>query len=170
MQESKKRTIIAFVLATLAGTAAHFGYDLFPNLLTALLCPVAESVWEHGKLLFWPGLAGALWLSRKEGGLAGRLAGVVISFAVLQGVGYLYCVALGGEQDWVNIGIYIAAMALLFWLPKPLEKGLRGRGAEAFAILCVFIAVLLCVFTFYPPSSPLFADLSARRTWTVIPV
>lgn len=170
MEEGKKRTIMAFVLATLAGTALHFGYDFFPNLLTALICPVVESVWEHGKLLFWPGLVGALWLARKEGGLSSRLAAIVLSFAALQVVGYLYCVTLGGQRDWINIALYIAAMALLFWLPTPLDKWLQGRGTAAFAALCVFIAVLLCVFTFYPPKTLLFADLSAYRTWSVIPV
>ncbi len=170
VQEGKKRTILAFVLATLAGTALHFGYDFFPNLLTALFCPVVESVWEHGKLLFWPGLIGTLWLSRTEGGVSSRLAAIVLSFAALQTVGCLYCVTLGGQQDWVNIGLYIISMALLFWLPAPLDKWLQGRGTGIFAVLCVFIAILLCVFTFYPPDTLLFADLSAYRTWTVIPV
>jgi hypothetical protein len=46
------------------GAALHFLYEAVPNPLTALISPINESVWEHLKLLFWPMLLTAFWLSQ----------------------------------------------------------------------------------------------------------
>ena len=59
----KRSYFIAAIVAAAAGTALHFLYEVSPNLISALLSPVNESVWEHLKLLYWPTLAAALVLS-----------------------------------------------------------------------------------------------------------
>jgi len=41
-------TIIAFILAF----PLHFLYDKFPNILTSIIAPVNESIWEHMKIIF----------------------------------------------------------------------------------------------------------------------
>lgn len=49
----KRSYFIAAIVAAAAGTALHFLYEVSPNLISALLSPVNESVWEHLKLLYW---------------------------------------------------------------------------------------------------------------------
>lgn len=41
-------TVILFLLCNLL----HFGYDIFPNFITSIFCPVNESIWEHLKMIF----------------------------------------------------------------------------------------------------------------------
>ena len=62
----KKRFWLAFGIAVLAGTGLHFLYDVCPVPLVDLFAPVNESVWEHLKLFFWPTLAAAFVLTRKN--------------------------------------------------------------------------------------------------------
>lgn len=169
MSDEKKRVIIGFVLAALAGTALHFLYSFFPSPLTALLSPVAESVWEHVKLVYFPGLAAALWLSRKDGRLGERMLGLLAGCLTVLVLGYVYCVLLDGRAAVVNIGIYLVAVILVFWLPYPLERWLRGRWAELFLLLVIALGGAIVLFTFLPPDHPLYADLSVVNTWTVIP-
>ena len=63
MVYKKKQLLLAFVLAVLAGAGLHFVYGPCPQGVTALFSPVNESIWEHVKILFWPYLAAAVWLT-----------------------------------------------------------------------------------------------------------
>ena len=67
MPRMDRRTWIAFVIAALAGSGLHFLHTLLPCPVTALIAPVSESLWEHLKILFWPGLIASLVLARLEG-------------------------------------------------------------------------------------------------------
>ncbi len=49
--------IIIFVLSFLI----HFGYDVFPNSISALFFPVNESIWEHMKMLYTSIILGGLF-------------------------------------------------------------------------------------------------------------
>ena len=66
MSRISKAALLAFAVATLAGSCLHFVYALFPNGLTAVLAPVNESIWEHLKILVWPCVLGAVPLLRRE--------------------------------------------------------------------------------------------------------
>ena len=68
----KKVFFLTAVVASLAGAALHFLHDALPNVLTALISPVNESVWEHLKLLYWPMLLSGFFLSRQAGKEARR--------------------------------------------------------------------------------------------------
>ncbi len=48
LKRAIKNTIIIFLLCSLL----HFGYDIFPNFITSIFCPVNESIWEHLKMIF----------------------------------------------------------------------------------------------------------------------
>ena len=85
--------IAAALICAVLGTLWHFLYDWFPCALTALLCPVNESVWEHLKLLYFPPLACAVFLSLRvrcpqRSFWSGVLAGVLLSAALLTGSFY----------------------------------------------------------------------------------
>ena len=55
-----KRYILGFFTAAAAAAALWLLHRTFPCPLTALLTPVNGSLWEMGKLLFWPYLPAAL--------------------------------------------------------------------------------------------------------------
>lgn len=47
-----KRTITNTTIIFLLCSLLHFGYDIFPNFVTSIFCPVNESIWEHLKMIF----------------------------------------------------------------------------------------------------------------------
>lgn len=169
MSGEKKSGLLAFVLASLAGVLLHFVYHFFPSPFTALFSPVAESVWEHIKLVYFPGLVASVLLARRWGCLGERMLALLAGCAVTLALGYLYCIVWGGKGMWVNILIYLLSMALVFWLPKPLEARLQGRWSELFLLLAIALGGAIWLFTFLPPDHILYADLSGVNTWTVIP-
>ena len=51
MNLSKTKIFSTITIFTLC-FVFHFGYDVFPNSITAIFFPVNESIWEHMKMLF----------------------------------------------------------------------------------------------------------------------
>lgn len=47
-----KKSIINTTIIFLLCSLFHFGYDIFPNFITSIFCPVNESIWEHLKMIF----------------------------------------------------------------------------------------------------------------------
>lgn len=169
MNAEKKTTLTAFVLTALAGAALHFLYTFLPCTLTALVAPVSESVWEHIKLIYFPGLVAASILTHRYGKLGARMAALLLGCLATEGLGYLYCIVLGGENMAVTIGIYVLSVILVFALPNLLEARLQGRWSELFLLLVIALGGAILLFTFLPPDHILYADLSATNTWSVIP-
>jgi len=168
-----KKVWLAFGLSLLAGVVLHFVYDWFPNPVTALIAPVNESLWEHAKLLFWPLTVTAFCLcGGKMQALAARLLAAVAASLSVVAAGYIYHILLRGEALAVDVVLYAAAMALGFWLAEPLEKWTvtPGRQKLAVALTCI-MAVLFIWFTYAPPETVIFADLTGGvRTFLTIPV
>jgi len=167
---SKRSLALTFLAAVLAGVCMHFLYFLFPNPITALFAPVNESLWEHCKLVFWPGLAAALWLTRgRPGALRPWLFFLPIQCALLLALGYSYHILLGGEALWVDILIYLLVM-LLGFTAAPLFSGPFNGWKWNLPLLAIAaLGLLLLIFTLYPPDSILFADLSGAPTWHTLP-
>ena len=136
------RLLLAFVVTTVAGACLHFLYDLLPNPVTALFSPVNESLWEHGKILFWPYLAAMLVLTRRgaPGCRTPWLLTAPLMVCAMLAAGWLYHFTLGGEAMAVDIGIYVAVMALGFLLPQlsgayqlsdePSAQGIAAQGTQ----------------------------------------
>ena len=160
MYLSSRRLLCAFLITTLAGGPLHFLYDCFPNPVTALFSPVNESLWEHGKLIFWPILAAALFLNRSHPRYVKPwLVSLPVLLALMLGVGCLYHVAWGGEAMWVDLLLYAVLMALGFWLPTRFSPPFQG-GLWAVPVLwTVVLGILFALFTLRPPGSILFQVL-----------
>ena len=166
------RLLLAFAVTTVAGACLHFLYDLLPNPVTALFSPVNESLWEHGKILFWPYLAAMLVLTRRgaPGCRTPWLLTAPLMVCAMLAAGWLYHFTLGGEAMAVDIGIYVAVMALGFLLPQALEGSCEHPFWGTLAVLAVLaLAAAMILFTFLPPDCPLFLDLSGVNTWSTIP-
>ena len=173
MEKSTKKLILYYLTAAAAGILLHFLFQWLPNPVLALVSPVRESVWEHVKLLYVPLLGAALLLDR--GGGSGRtpwlLSGLVTCLAML-GTGYLYHIILRGESLYVDLALYFVLLAMGFLLPRMLWPLCEWPGTDKAAVaLSALLGDLIVWFTFFPPDTALFADLSgAVRTFLTIPV
>lgn len=161
-----KRDWKLIALTVLMGVGLHFLFDWWPSILTEFFAPVSESIWEHGKLTFWP-LLGVFAL-RGRGAQAQRwlLAAVLATLALLL-AGWTYHVALGGTELWVDLVLYVLSILLGFLLAAllPLEAD-----ALPFAIgTAVVFAALLVAFTLNPPSGTLFNDPALADAWVNLP-
>ena len=160
-----------FVVATLSGACLHFLYVLFPNLLTALIAPVNESLWEHVKILFWPGAVATLYLYKKEPDAhwAPRLLCLVVACAAMLGIGYVYHVVLGGDALSFDLCLYVLLMAAVVLLPAHCKLHLPDRVVRLALPLTVVLAAAILLFTFLPPDCILFYDLSGAPSWARLP-
>lgn len=167
MVYGKTQLLLAFVLTALAGAGLHFVYGLCPNGVTALFSPVNESIWEHGKILFWPYLAAAVWLSwgRPTGLRPWLLTGVGICLMMF-GIGYLLHVVLGWNSLAADLVLYVALLALGFWLPTQMAGPFSGLRWRLPALLAAVLVLGMVWFTFHPPQGALFADLSQEQMET----
>lgn len=150
------------------GTLFHFLYELLGgSRQRGILAPVNESVWEHGKLVLWPGTIWWFlgWVLRKpapretearrwfSGALASLLAGV----AAVSLLYYFYTQAFGQELLWVDILILPAADAG----PRAglhLCGGVRPRSGVRLLLLFLALFLLFLYLTYFPPHIPWFQD------------
>ena len=174
MEKSTKKLILYYLIAAAAGVLLHFLYQWLPNPALALISPVRESVWEHVKLLYFPLLGAALLMGRggKGTGRTPWLLSAVFVCAALVGTGYLYHILLRGESLYVDLALYFVLMAVGFLLPRVLWPLCEWPGTDkAAAVLAALLGALIVWFTFFPPDTALFADLSgAVWTFLTIPV
>lgn len=148
----------------LLGMALHFLYQAIPNAGTALFSPICESLWEHGKLVFWPYLLAALWLNRgRPGGMRPWLLTLPLLCVFMLVLGCGLHIVLGGAAVWVDILLYIVTMALGFWLPTRFSGPFHGVMWALPVVLAVLLGMLIGLFTLWPPQGLLFEDLSAAE-------
>lgn len=162
MYYEKKTILMAFLLASLAGIVLHFVYHWVPSPLVAIIAPVSESLWEHSKLIFYPGLVAAVVLSwNRPKGLAPWLLAVVASCVAMLAVAYFFHIILDMHSLPFDIGLYFASMFLLFWLAPRLDFIFQGRWTWVAIVLAVGFWVLLVIFSFAPPQGNLFQNHAA---------
>ena len=135
-----------FVLA--ACVICHFLYRLTgENPLVGLFCPVSESVWEHGKLLFFPFLLAAcaeclllpppllrFW--------AAKSCALLLGPALMIAFYYTYTGMFGVHSLWVDIASCFAWVLVMFAVSRRLMQS--GGPAPARGLLCCVGAAGLC--------------------------
>lgn len=150
----------------IVGSLLHFIFEWSGDWKPlALIAAVNESVWEHLKLAFWPGVFWAVieyrplknhtqnFLLAKTAFLYLAPAFIIISF-------YTYTGIIGRHILFVDIALFVAATVLgqavsykLLTRPYPLKTLNKA------AVVClVLILAAFSAFTFYPPELPLFMD------------
>lgn len=171
MSRLSRPILLTFAAAVVVGACLHFLYDLFPCTLTALIAPVSESLWEHGKLLYWPSLAVALLTVPTEGRRlwGARACSLLLGMAFMLVVGFLYHIPLGGESLLFDIVLYVLSMAICLLLPYLLDAPVLHKRQDLFLLLALALGAALVVFTFLPPTGLLFTDLSGVNTWSIYP-
>ena len=168
MQKFLRRwQLVGFVFTSVAGTILHFLYDWSgKNGLIAAVSAVNESTWEHMKLLFVPmflfALVEYLFLGDKyQNFWFSKAAGMLLGLTLIPVIFYTWKGVLGPSPDWVNISIYFVAAAAAFSLDTRLLMKGWGSGKllqAASLVMLLLLALGFLLWTFAPPSLPLFRD------------
>lgn len=159
----------AFMVAL--GSALHFVFDWSGGWRPlAIIAAVNESIWEHLKLAFWPGV---LWaaiaplpagVARAEA-LAARGVTLPVTAALIVVIFTTYTTMLGRNLLPVDIGTFVLAILLgqlcAAWL---LGRGaMQGRALRTAALLLLALQVVAYgLFTFQPPDHWLFIETSTQ--------
>lgn len=155
-----------FVFTSVAGTLLHFVYDWSNKcILFAPFSAINESVWEHMKLLFFPMLIFALaeshYIGRQYPSFwCAKLTGIVSGLTLVPVLYYTYTGAFGVSADWFNIAIFFLAAAAAYILETRILKHVSRccLSTQMSLTLLSIIALSFVVFTFAPPSIPLFKE------------
>ena len=163
----RTRIIIRYLFVALLGIFLHYAYELSGgNPIVGLFAPINESIWELLKLLFFPMLALTVWdlftsyrnnlnfLPPRTIGILAGLAFIVIFYYTLTGI-------IGKDIAWINIVIYLLAVAYAFWLEKRICARRRNLSITwTIFVLGIFI-ILFIIFTIAPPALGIFIPMVA---------
>lgn len=154
------------VFIVLVGSAFHFVFAWTAGWRpVALIAAVNESIWEHLKLAFWPGLFWALLPQKAyDLHLTERLAVKALTLALtavlIVVVFKSYTAILGRNLLLLDIGTFVLAVLagqiVSAWLAV---RGLRGPVLLTLGLTLLIIQLFAyAFFTFYPPDFWLFVD------------
>lgn len=160
----KKRIIIDAIIVTLLSALLHGIYEMWPNVLTSILFPVNESIWEHGKLiliaflLLYP-INKLIFKETKNGLYSNVVTGIiciVLTYLIFTPI-FLYILKTNDNMV-VTIGIYVICIILSLIIR---EKFIRSPFENAYILGLVFAICALIIFgilTYNPIKKPIFYD------------
>jgi len=180
---SRTRSILIFELGGAAfmvavGSAMHFLFELasgWPPL--ALIAAVNESIWEHLKLAFWPGLfwAGVAPLPtglRRREVLAAKGPGLLVTAVLIVAIFTTYVTILGHNLLALDIGTFVFAIMIGQALSGFL---LIGGAFQHHAFIHAGLGLLglqviaYSLFTYLPPDHWLFIEASSELRGIPVP-
>ena len=154
-------TIIAFILTFIL----HNLYTNIPNIITSIIVPVNESIWEHMKLLFTSilisGVIQKLIVKYKKldinnvciSNFTGAITSIIIFLIV-----YLPIYNLIGKDFTITIIIMLLSIIIAEYISY-LIMNKKDLKMENHAILFVIIVyIIFFILTIYPPRNSLFID------------
>lgn len=159
-----------FIIAL--GSLLHFTYEAAGQAWWAgIFSAMSESVWEHLKLAFWPGLLWTLFLwlgpiGRPNNFWSGRAASLVLMPLIIALGYYGYTAMLGGHFLVLDLTLFVFAVACGQAAALGFYKGASLRdGVEAAAIAAVVLmAIAFSTLSFIGPDVPLFEDPSEHAS------
>lgn len=154
--------LCSFVLAVAVGAALHFLYPIWPNWGTAILAPVNESIWEHGKLIFWPSLA--VLLLARDGKRVERCGCLLLAVAGMLALGWFYHDVLGGTKLAFDLILYGLMMAIALLLPGRVT--LDHKWDLPLTVLTALLGAAYLIFTLLPPGCGVFLAPVWAESWT----
>jgi hypothetical protein len=167
--EARKKMLIwemvGIPLIFAAGSALHFVFE-WTGFWTpiAAIAPVNESVWEHFKLSFWPGLlyaaiewpfvgrqANNFWVAKSVG---------LLLMSVTVGVGFYAYTAIWASSLIPNVALLAVGIAVGQWVSYRIAIAGRCRRWIAISALVVLVLLMAVFITFgyVPPRMFLFLD------------
>ena len=163
MKGLKVYIIKGLIFVSVLGTLFHFAYEWSGNnVFVGLFTPVNESIWEHTKLLFFPMLIYSLYLRVKvsteypcinSSMILGTLSGIALIIVLY----YTYSGIIGFNVAFADILIfYISVIASFYIVYKTTLSCVVDSYSNILQIIQIAIICLFILFTFSPPSIPLF--------------
>lgn len=169
--KSTSRAIIGWellgaVFIVVVGSALHFAFGWTGGWLPmALIAAVNESIWEHLKLAFWPGLLwGLLPQKHLQSALLERLAakgfGLMLAAVLIVMTFTGYTAILGDNLLILDIATFVFAVLA----GQALAAILRIYGLSGSKLLPVGLSLLIsqlaayALFTYFPPDFWLFIE------------
>lgn len=154
-----------YLFTVLLGSLLHFVYGWTSGSpIAALFGSVNESTFEHMKLFFFPAFLYALYEGRyfrdEPGYWCVKLLGIVYGTILIPVLFYTVNGCFGKTPDVLNIAIFfLSAAGAFLYETRQFKRGDVDcrSGKTALLLLCV-LSVLFWVFTFRPPTIPLFRD------------
>ena len=117
-----RTSFVGFLFAVIAGSLLHFAFAASGgNTLVGAFTPVNESVWEHLKLLLFSAVAFSVveffvYGRNRPAFFAAKSLSVVIGLAAIVMLFYTYTGIAGRNYLAADIGIFIASVALTYYL------------------------------------------------------
>ena len=169
--------ILSLIVLTGAGFVFHFINDWTGNFFwTAFLAPVNESIWEHLKLLYMPGifwlLFSLLFFGRRLPSVfpAAQLAGILTGLLWITTAYYTLFGITGRHWMVTDIGIFILSCILceevtVICCCQPDVAVIVGGswGKTILFVLALLLGLCFIQFTYAPPKLPFFLDASSGR-------
>lgn len=162
-----KTSFVGFLFTVIAGSLLHFAFVASGgNTLVGAFTPVNEGVWEHLKLLLFPAVAFSVveffvYGRNRPAFFAAKSLSVVIGLAAIVMLFYTYTGIAGRNYLAADIGIFIASVALTYYLTCVFMKcpALHSERANIIGISLIAVIIILFIyFTFTPPMCGLFRD------------
>lgn len=163
-KKSRRNCWIGFIFVAIFGSLGHFAYGWSgEKLLVGLFTPINESVWEHGKLIFFPVMLYGIWgvgsLERPYSrALSAYCAGAVAATLLMPVIFYTYVGISGGESLVVDILSFLLEAALAFWIihRRTVERPFGQTGKGLVMVLAALLGLAFIIFTIAPPALPIF--------------
>ncbi len=161
-----KWELSGIIFVFLLGALLHFLFEWFgESPIAGAFASVNESVWEHFKQGFWPMCLFAAIEYRFIRGFANnfltaKAIAVYVIPLVTALIFYAYTAIIGNEILIVDILIFAAAITIgqLISYKIMISKALPGYMNYVSLVLILALAIILVLFTFYPPHLPIFLD------------
>ena len=163
---NRTRIILRYLFVVLLGVFLHFAYELSgENPIVGLFALVNESVWEHLKLIYFPFLALTIWDSftnyrNNLNFLPARTIGILAGLIFIVVVFYTITGILGFNVAWLNILIYLLAVAFAFWVEKRVVNACCIISVKFAILILIILLILFIVFTIAPPALGIFIPIA----------
>lgn len=158
-------TLIGFLFVCILGTLFHFVYDWSgQSSFVGLITPVNESIWEHMKLIYFPGLLFFAiefpFLYRTTPRLfRSDITGLLYGTLLVPVLFYTYTGILGYHTMFMDILIFIVSVFTAFFVRfNFLVSTTHKKFIFVYFLAVLILGVCFLIFTFYPPAIALFVS------------
>ena len=154
------------IFVFLLGALLHFVFEWSgESRIVGLIASVNESVWEHFKQGFWPmciysAIEYKFLRGRSNNFLTAKAVAVYLIPTITGLVFYGYTAIIGKEILMVDIVIFLVAIIIGQVTSYKIMTSARLPMYTNFisSIFIMLLALVLMLFTFYPPHLPIFLD------------
>jgi len=162
----KKIKIISVVGIFIISFAAHFIYNLFPNVISSIFFSVNESIWEHMKILFTSTILYGIidYILLKKNNISFNNFKFQLFFTAFISIPiyliiFLPIYNLIGENLFVSIFLMLIVYIITSYLSYKIllsEEFKIGNYISVYLIIIVYF--IFTYLTYFPPLSYIFYD------------